>query len=656
MAGIKVIENYASNSQCSTDNDLHSDIDLSGRAGRAVKVYKRESFYAAVILLYFLISIGITLAIVPVLTLISTGATTDIPATNPSYSTTEFPTTSTPNSANTTKSDYTYRFVIIKVFRNVFSCIVAAVFIWLVISKTKLVENGAVWWPYRESNQHDQVFQDTDGLNPFMKVHQYHHSSLFGAAMFLGIGSAVMTCLMVITSVQCVVYKQNHGEPATGSLILSVLNNAVFFVLLLAQLAFFYAYNRAVFSSRCQHVFHFAMTLGIASNIWSWLAFTFTAPFWQHVEGEQFHDSVHWCIGDETEAMWYLYKTQRYLSILFPEYSIIAISLLYCHWTTMINFGASLNETFRSRIRNSLPCERITLANLARSNDESVALLSENTTQDGRIATKHGLVDTVKKHPYVTLISFALGFVHLTMKICSHYGSLHDWIQNRDKEIVAIVQLIAEASIFVPATYVIIKCLRCLKYVSPLNLPLSGNDYILIFASAWAIVYDFLQMFAIVDMLRRHVYVSLAVVGIGISVVFSAQTCLQTMFLITIHRRHVDNLKVQDDVRACLIFLTLANAANWLVTGLTHEWAVDSNFVPLISIGFDHIGFDTEIPEQNLTIGSTIILIIYPMLSLYRFHSTVICYNMLKTQQPKVQQRQPTLVLNFDGEDDNSEL
>ena len=64
----------------------------------------------------------------------------------------------------------------------------------------------------------------------------------------------------------------------------------------------------------------------------------------------------------------------------------------------------------------------------------------------------------------------------------------------------------------------------------------------------------------------------------------------------------------------------IVNAGNWVLAGLAHEWA-DGMFSPLISMSFD----------GDLKVGSIIILAVFPMMSLYRFHSAVICCEPLKT-------------------------
>ena len=644
MAGIQTLH-------AQVDNSLETQSQLANipscRSNKALE--RGDNFYTAVILLYFLVSIGITLALIPLLTLISmhdSAINVPTPTDAPVISITDVRMANISHSTERQQLYFTFTFI--KVIRNVYSCVVSATLIWLVKCKAKLIKDGIVTleWQYREEPRSIQSAdcrqESNDDQMLSTSTTRHRHNSLFGAALFLGAGSAVMIFLTVITTTQCVVFKYNQGEGVTGSLILSVLNNVVFFVLLVAQLAFFYTYNGAVFSRYSNSIFHFAIALSIASNIWGWLGMTFTAPIWEHIAGEEFHDHAYWCRGNETQIMWYLTKTHRYLSILFPEFSIMAISLLFSYWTTMTK-PSTIQDPM-----STIAAQSLHRPNIMAIDDEAATLLSPNTSS----VKQEYLMAIIKKHPYVMFISSALGLVYVTMTICTFSGSLYDRIKKNNTDVAVIVERVVVVSIFLPATFLIVPCLRRLKHVSPLNVPLSGNDYLLIFASTWALVYDFLQLFS--SFVIFSTYLSLALVGIGVSILFSAQVCLQAKFLLMIQRRYVDDTITQNFVRACLIFLTFANAANWLVTGLTHEWAIENNVAPLINVGFDHdIEVEADHPKRNLTIGNAIILIIYPMLSLFRFHSAVICYEMLRTHQPEVR---PCLQPPISNDDDFCEL
>ena len=624
MAGIET-----PSSRRDSNNSLQSEATDEG-SHENIPIDTRDSLYSAVILLYFLITVGIVISIVPLLSVAVADDETSFPQTDLTFVTSTF------NSSGIESSDLEYRYVIIKVIRNLFSSYVACMFLWFVRKKKSFIQERSVWWPIKapegSGNNTEELDEHRGENGSTINLQQHQHNSLTGAVLFLGTCSGIRLFLSFITELQCVVYKLRHENYTTVSLLLSTLNNLIYLFLAVTQMLFFYTYDGAIFSNQSRRFFHFAMASGIASNTWNWLGVTFTSPLWNYAEEEVHINYTSWCSGDEIQSMWILNKIGGYLSILFPEYAIMAMSLLYCYWTAIVYSGSRHQHVMDTSLQHV--CRDPNCDNSSDEHDEDLHFLTENATQQSGTSTAtQNLLHTLKKHPYVLFISTILCVFYLSMVISSHFESWSD-----DHELVITIQLIISSSIFVPATFLVIMCLRRLSENSPQYLPLSGNDYLLIFASSWGVLCDLLQIVSIIEMLRCGIYIQIAIVGIGVSCIFSAQTCLQTKLLLTIHRKHVSTIEDQDFIRASLIFLTSANIANWLVTGLVHEWAVDRNYVSILTMGFDHVDFNSP---KGSTIGSTIILIIYPMLSLYRFHSAVICYEMLKQQQPFVSRRTP---------------
>ena len=172
------------------------------------------------------------------------------------------------------------------------------------------------------------------------------------------------------------------------------------------------------------------------------------------------------------------------------------------------------------------------------------------------------------------------------------------------------------------ATYLIIQCHSRLTNTLSHYASLGSNDYLLVFTATWCFVYDIIQFVAATDLMRSG-KASFGIIAILLSMCFSAETCFQTRFLLTIQRVIVVDESSLEYIRPRLIYLMILNAGSWVITGLAHEWAEGGIFAPFVSMKFDG--------DSDLEIGSIIILTVFPMISLYRFHSTVICFEMLKT-------------------------
>ena len=195
-----------------------------------------NSYYSATILMYFLVSVGIGLTLVPILTEVS-GQSTNL----------------------------MYRFIAVKIIRNVYSTLVSLVYMWFVKCKSKWVKEGYVWWPNKLKRMHrveDHLHREESS-----STSRPIRSSLFGALLVLGTGSAIMITISIITAAQCLYIKGDHGpKPLMQTRIMNVANDVVYLILLLSQLFFFYSYDGAVFASRS--IFHYAMAICISSNIW----------------------------------------------------------------------------------------------------------------------------------------------------------------------------------------------------------------------------------------------------------------------------------------------------------------------------------------------------------------------------------------------------
>ena len=611
MAGIPLIRRRV---------DSHNDEDertrllstLSSRNSKDQQILNNfNSYYSATILMYFLISVGIGLTLVPILTEVSGQS-----------------------------DNLMYRFVAVKIIRNVYSTLVSLVFMWFVKCKSKWVKNGYVWWPKNLEIQ--RLHRVEDHLHR-TDSRPTSRSSLFGPLLVLGTGSAIMITISIITAAQCLYIKGDRGsKPLMDTRIMNVANDVVYLILLLSQLLFFYSYDGAVFASRS--IFHYAMAICIASNIWGWVGVTVSGPFWDHFKNPYGNESF-WCNEDQTEAHHVLLTIQHGLSILFPEYSTMAISMLCCYWSTMTSLH-SMSKELNPPPDHNANCihdhdddSDSFSSDITFENDYDEAELHARSTIQTKTVT---IFASFLKHRFVTFVSFTVTASHMVLNIATQYGKPKIWATNHPEDAAAISGFFSIA-IFLTATYLIVQCHFRLRNTLPNYASLGSNDYLLVFTATWCFVYDILQFTAANDLISSG-KTSLGIIGILHSLCFLADTCLQTRFLLTIQRVKVIDVASREYIRSCLIYLMIVNAGNWVLTGLAHEWADGGTFTPLISMSFD----------GDVEIGSIIILAVFPMMSLYRFHSTVICCEMLKTMYQPSMVYEPEQHLEFETSELNS--
>ena len=353
-----------------------------------------------------------------------------------------------------------------------------------------------------------------------------------------------------------------------------------------------------------------------------------SGPFWDHLVNNPYANETFWC--NEGEAHHVLLTIQHSLSILFPEYSTMAISMLYCYWSTMTSLHSMSKELnpspdYDANCIHDHADDSDSFTDITFENSDDEARLQE-TNMRSAIRTKTvTILASFLKHRIVTFISFTVTASHMVLNIATQYGKPKIWATNHPEDAAAISGFLSIA-IFLPAIYLIVQCHLRLRNTLPHYASLGSNDYLLVFTATWCFVYDILQFTAASDLISSG-KTSLGIIGILHSICFLADTCLQTRFLLTIQRVNVVHESAREYIQSCLIYFMIVNAGNWVLTGLTHEWADGGIFAPLISMSFD----------GDLKVGSIIILAVFPMMSLYRFHSTVICCEMLKTMyQPSM--------------------
>ena len=320
---------------------------------------KSDGYYTALILMYLLISMGVVLSLLPLVTAVSSKS----------------------------KDEYQYTYLVIKIMRHINSCTVTIVQLWMVRKKAKWIHEGVI--RYARSGNRCEIREMA--VNEVVTPEYFNHNYVFRALLVLGVGSMVKMVIAIVTSTACL-YLNLHR--LNGTDVITGINNYAFLAVLLSQLLFFYTYKGIVFTNQTH--LHFAMAVCIANNIWGWLGTTFTGPFYELLAGDvqTNHDISHvYCYFNHTSSNSILYnmnETQRYFSILFPEYCIMAISIFGYFWSTM---SANPNPREPMPDTHSLDHNMNTISDHCRlrssrsSTDERQTLLS--STQEPWIAEQN---------------------------------------------------------------------------------------------------------------------------------------------------------------------------------------------------------------------------------------------------------------------------
>ena len=601
-------------------DSLHSmDTQLRERENRKINrgSNKGDGYYSALVLMYLLISMGVVLSLLPLVTAVSSKS----------------------------KDEYQYTYFVIKIMRNINSCTVTTVQLWMVRKKTKWIHEGAI--RYVKSGNRWTVRQRVD--NEVVAPEYFNHNYVFRALLVLGVGSMVKMVISIVTSTACLYFNLHH---LSGTDVITGINNYAFLAVLLSQLLFFYTYKGIVFTSQTH--FHFAMAVCIANNIWGWLGTTFTGPFYELLAGDvqTNHDIAHvYCYFNHSSnpILYNMNEIQRYFSILFPEYCIMAISIFGYFWSTM---STNPNPTENTPDTHSLDHNMNTISEHCRlrssrnSTDERQMLLS-STDEPWTFEQKNtSFLNLVRQNPISFVVSLTVATIYMAFNVIIFFGG-HKTRENNlgMKKSVALSSCLSFV-VFLPTICLMTQCLRRLTWTMPFICPLNTTDYLQLFTTSWGLVCDILQIAAALELLRSG-NIAIGVIAIVVAFCFTVQNCLQTKLLLTIQRKGVRSIKERNFIRSRLIYLSVANLVNWLLTALTHELTVHEGdkHPSIISLAFDKTSDDSD----KSSVGSLVVLTIYPMLSLYRFQSAVICYDLLRTQKPFVYQERSDSAENIEN-------
>ncbi len=552
-----------------------------------VRIFKRnrDTYHSAVLLLVFLATIGILLACFPI-------------ASN-----------THPHPKEVSVTIY----VAVKLIKIVFRVLAIAMYCWCVKRKGVLKYREVFDVDLRTSptDTEDALILNSDqrcsppGCSPPLRQSFQDHmllsghgsqSSLRGAILVLGIGSLMKNIAVFIGSVYCLhILKRS----VTLSEALAPICEVCYFSVVLSQMFFFKAYNKTGLQPRKS--LHYVMALFIAIDVWSWTGMTIY-PLVKDL-APKFADH-YMCLHNQSSFLQVTYTWARYVRPMSVEYCTISICVL-CHlWNKMALSGLSSKLNAGDAEEGTQPghCNRQLLRN-------GYGSFLQHTTQ---LAFSH----TVRKHKLVIFGSLTMGFsISILQLSINHYFT--------NERVGGVIIWLLTVCLFLPTTCLVIRYTRVLNFPILKSYSLGVNDYLLLFSSSFFYFIDLLRLVAAGGFIQSNTIMGyqMALFGVLISALLSLQISLQTKFLITVQRNCVTDARVKEEVAAFLLHLGIMNLFHWFTVSYAYE-SESEMFMPVL----------TEWFGSNNAYLKVILLICFPVGILYRFHSVVLAYELVKTR------------------------
>ena len=283
------------------------------------------------------------------------------------------------------------------------------------------------------------------------------------------------------------------------------------------------------------------------------------------------------------------------------EYCTIAIVVLFNFWNTMLN--RYVDHTDKSCLLNATGHRRQS---------------EVDQTDDTKSATNKSIFRYIFHNQLFVLIgSIFMGLLIMTIQMTCTYDL------DLDEHILRVLSVALTLILLTPMTGLFVWGLRALNTPVPSLYTLGINDYLLLLASAFNYIYDILRLIGVSNLLREeNVDVLTIVLGVLMSVYFILQTTLQTKFLMSAMRNRTNTIRAKRFMTSLLLHSCIINACDWFITSLAHEWGAKS-FMPVLG----NLAGNSSHGHNSLAV---MLLVVTPILNLYRFHSAVLAYELMK--------------------------
>ena len=372
--------------------------------------------------------------------------------------------------------------------------------------------------------------------------------------------------------------------------------------------------------------FQYSIALMIGADAWVWICIT-VKPLWTFSIHSTLNGSSNTSEYSDTATSFHLNSTNEIMEIVetflqpfFVEFLSISAGCVINLWFTMtddprlhIEYEQQFNRETRIDEQNEdLPDYR--------------ALLDQSESEDSLSQSKNDT--TSRRHRYLKYIvitaSVFIGTGYWAASEILPFGPFSFIAEEHLSDTTrSVLEKIIIGLVYLPLVVMNLICLHILQKSSdgiPQIKHFTTSDLLLLTTSAAYFFYFILRSIAniniVIDDWKPECMLYL-VINIG-SIV---HIWVQTQFIMTAHYVHRSVRRLPKTTEFTLIYVAAINLAEWLGLAVVHKWIEND---PALAV------FNPELVKSFGNLNTAILLLILnPIMEMYRFHSVVVAYETL---------------------------
>ena len=528
----------------------------------------------------------------------------------------------------------------------------SALCLYFVIKKNTWKSSGRVKFIERKPQRVNSSRSSYNSFNGQISnsVSPQHQTIPFLQMVVFGVGACLWLTFSILNDIYTIGRSYEH--------VISSSDKFIYMISIVFHMAFLAKYAGAILPN--SSLFHYSIALMIADKVWVWLTVTLSdlVHVSQQLSGNSslypIHPIGNCCnlttLNTSSETMFFkvVDVCMIFLEPFFIEFLTISIGVLFNLWHLIGNDQRSceMEEQHRS-VEQDTTAE--TLNSVGRLQDYG-CLINESWsktrptqgyfTSDMPESERHSLLagdqknvrempckrDSLIMRIYTAcVIFFVLGFFAAEFILLHgqfHYLA-HELSDDAQYFLYRCTEVIAYGPVTVaalPAIYKIYQKNACSSIV------FSSSDYLLFFTATTHYIWFILKLIAaatVLEISSEEYLHGQAKFSLIFSISCILQVWIQTQFIVAAQSVRRFRNPISKLTRMCLIYITVINVSEWLRMAISRGTVTRDNFyytfyIPILSDCFGEVT------------TRTLMFLFYPALELFRFHSAIVAYEVLK--------------------------
>ena len=473
---------------------------------------------------------------------------------------------------------------------------------YFIVKRSSFVEEGRVEFSQdRISNTHGH---STDYFPSSQDGHS-NHSSSFQIAFFGIVGILHVICYLV----------KVHMEHKMDVELLNIINNGAALGCIILAIIFLCQYKGA--SLKGCRFFQYSIASMIGVDAWIWVFITVEPLNTLSIDNSSIFEPSDFSLHLNSTTV--LEIAESLLHPFLVEFLSISAGCLLSLWFTM-------RDDPKSHIEYERLLDTSTRIN---GHDENLqdygALLDQSESQIG-----HATSSTSHKYlKYIVIaasVVMAIGYwTAVEILLFGPFSSIAE--KSLSNTTRSVLTKFIQGVVYLPMIVMNFISLHKLQRSSdsiPQMKHFTTSDLLLLITSAGFFVYKVLRSITSLNIFiddREPEYIVYLIISIG-SIV---QIWAQTQFIMTAHYVQRSVQRLPKSAQFTLIYVAAINLADWLYLTVVHKWIEND---PALNV------FNPEFVSSFGNLNTAILLLILnPVLEMYRFHSVVVAYESLQIKQ-----------------------